>query len=279
MIPAKAAGHSRGLQRFGNVGLLRRAPQQVPPATVLAQQRQVRGELAASVQRIAIEACTARLELTPGHLRESVAVDVHGAHGIGLGKRRQRRLPIAGRPVERGVPAERRQPLHRLDAQFGARAGARRLTRDDVDDAADSAGPVERRPAALHHLDPLDLTGGYLLEAVHGGQRRERRLAIEQNLRVRAVEAEEPNLREVARLTVVLDADAGGELHGVSQRPGRGRLDVGTTHQFRADGHPIEPLARARRRHDGLVPEAAGREDDVGDGRRALGGHDLEMRR
>src|SRR5690606_12087008 len=92
------------------------------------------------------------------------------------------------------------------------------------DDAADRAGAIERRPAALDHLDAVDHPCRDLLDPVDLRKRGNDRLAIDENLRVRATETEQPNLREVAVLTVVLHTNTRRVLDGIGQRS-RARLE------------------------------------------------------
>ena len=145
------------------------------------------------------------------------------------------------------------------------RAARRRLARDHVDDAPDRARAEQRRAAALGDLDPIDQAGRNLLEAVDLRQRGERRLPIHQDLRVRPLEAEQADLREVAVLAVVLDPHAGGVFDRVGQRSRADLLHEVAGHDLGAHGRVAQPGIAALGRHFDVGLERR-REDDGGDG-------------
>ena len=61
-------------------------------------------------------------------------------------------------------------------------------------DAAHGARAIDGRAAALDHLDAVDHPGRDLFDPVDRGQRREQRLAVDQDLGVGPVEAQQPDL-------------------------------------------------------------------------------------
>ena len=129
------------------------------------------------------------------------------------------------------------------------------MVRNQVDHARDGAGAVGRRTPSLDHLDAVDQARRQLLDAVDHRQRRKRRPAVDQELGVRPLEPQQPDLRGVAGLARRLHAHAAGPLNGVGQGPGGRALDPGARHRLHMERHVRQPLFCPRRADHDLRTE------------------------
>ncbi len=201
VIPRECAGCAPAVDRFGDFRFVRRQVEPIAAATRFADERDVCGEFRSPIIEEAIESCAGGREFTPTDFRESITVDVERTHDVVLRVEVDGGAAIIRGPIHGGI---------QRPATFGAglndSACRRCFARNDVDHATNSAGAVQRGAATFDHFDALDHPRGNVLDAVDLRERRHNRMAVHKDLRVRAFEAEQPNLREVAVLAVVLHA-------------------------------------------------------------------------
>ncbi len=183
-----------------------------------------------------------------------------------------RRPAFGARPERAGVRErdgrERAQPVAavrpRVTPEFVARGGVgarlrhegrhralRRAARDELDDAAERAGAVERRAGAFHHLDALDLVERQGLERDRLGVRSEHRHAIDEQEDAAARAVREAR-RAADRHLIFGERHAGHDAQHVVEAHESAHGDLLGPEHRHAGRHARERLLGARGRHDDL---------------------------
>jgi hypothetical protein len=261
MQPAHGGRGPLRVDVLGDVGLVRRQVERVAAASRLVERTGVDGEAGSGAEQQAMSAQSTGIEGPPRDLGEAVAGQVHRVDAIGLSIGGDHAALVSGDPVDGARSADRRGPVHDADAGVELRAAAGRLPGDDVDDPTHRARAEQRGPAALGHLDAVDQASRDLLEAVDLRERRQRRLPVHQDLGVGPFESQQPDLREVAVLAVVLDADAGGVLDRVGEGPCADPFDEVARHDLGAHRRITQPRIAPLADHLDVGPERRGQHD------------------
>jgi len=236
----------------------RRQVQPVPAAPVLGRVADLGRKARRTVVEELVVADSCGVEIADRHVAEPVTVDVDRRHPVHLAVERRSALR-AGRPVSdqtvrrapggtAGAPHPLRAPIH-LDVRVVG------VMRNQVDHAGDRARAISRRAAAPDHLDAVDQPRRQLLDAVDHGQRRQRRLTVDQKLRVRSVEPQQPDLGGVAALTGRLHADSTRPLDRVGQRTRDGALDLQARDRLHVKWNVLQAFLRPRGGDHHLLPE------------------------
>ncbi len=263
LLPRHAAAMITRLQGLRDVRQMRRQTERVAAATILPRVLVVCAHLCPLRGRHP-NLKTADQKLLFRDLAKPVRVEIDGVVLLALRDHGDGHLAIGLRDIRPCFDRPHRHVLLQLDATLHKTARAHRLERHEIHHAPHRARAIERRTAALHHLDPIHKRRRYLLDSIYPAERGQQRRAIEKDLIVSAPQPEQLHLGRVAILAIALDPHPVEQLDRLRKIRRRTQLDVLAQNHLGAHRHLVQQAlgSRARRHHQRLQchrPLALGR--------------------
>ena len=211
-------------------------------------------------------------------VEEATRIRREGTRQAGADPTRGERVAADTRPRALAARLQVSRELMRVvtavhDAAAGREAGLRRVPREDLDDAADRIGAVQRRSRPAHDLDAVDLLERDELERRNAQRRRADARAIDQQQRVIGGCAAQEQRARLAQAAGVVDVDSGQIGQQILHGGDLARLDVLARQHRRGPERVRDRLLDARGGDDHLRvvgrPGCAGQESEI-QGKRAL---------